>query len=167
VREIGRDLRVATLLRGSVRRSNDRVRIVIELVDARTGQQLWTETYDRAVSDIFAIQTEVSRSIAVAPKGERSHTETVRLEKTPARDLDAFNLYLKGRYHWSKRTADGVEKAIEYFEQAITQDPSYALAHAGLADSNAALAQHGMPPAVGHRPRRSAEPTRNRTRSWR
>jgi eukaryotic-like serine/threonine-protein kinase len=153
VPEIGRDLRVATLLGGSVRRSDDRVRIVIELVDARTGQQLWTETYDRAVQDIFAIQTEVSRSIAVALKGELSHAETVRLEKTPAKDLDAFNLYLKGRYHWNKRTADGVGKAIEYFEQAIKKDPSYAPAYAGLADSYTALAQYGISPADEVRPR--------------
>jgi serine/threonine protein kinase/tetratricopeptide (TPR) repeat protein len=159
VPEIGRELGVATLLEGSVRRAGDRVRIVSELVDARTSQQLWAETYDRDLRDIFAIQTEVSRSIAVALKGELSPAESARLE-APARDVDAFNLYLKGRYYWNERTPDGLKKAIDYFQQAIAKDPTYALAYAGLADSYNLLAQYGINPAEDVRPRAKEAATR-------
>jgi serine/threonine-protein kinase len=160
VAEIGRELGVATLLEGSVRRVGDRVRIVSELVDARTAQQLWAETYDRDLRDIFAIQTEVSRSIAVALKGELSPAEAARLEKTPVKDLDAFNLYLKGRYYWNKRTSEGLKQGIEYFKQAIGKDPSYALAYSGLADSYNLLAQYGISPAEEVRPRAKEAATR-------
>jgi serine/threonine-protein kinase len=153
VSQIARELGVATLLEGSVRRAGDRVRIVSELVDGKSAQQLWAETYDRDLKDIFAIQSEVSRRIAVALKGELSPAETARLRKTPPKDVDAFNLYLKGRYYWNKRTADDLQKGIGYFQQAIGRDPAYALAYAGLADSYSLLAQYGVDLTDEMRPR--------------
>jgi serine/threonine protein kinase/Tfp pilus assembly protein PilF len=152
VAEIGRELGVATLVEGSVRRAGDRVRIVSELVDARTGQQLWADTYDRELKDIFAIQTEVARRIAVALKGELSPADSARLEATPVANVEAFNLYLKGRYYWNQRSREGLMKAIEYFQQATTIDPEYALAFSGLADSYNLLAQYGFQPSDQVRP---------------
>src|SRR5215471_372282 len=152
VPEIGRELSVETLLEGSVRRVGKRVRIVSELVDTRTQQQLWGETYDRDLEDIFAIQTEVSRRIAEALKGELSPAEQARLESRPVANVDAYSLYLKGRHYWNQRSGEGISKAVDYFEQAIAKEPRYALAYAGLADSYALLGQYGVRPATEMRP---------------
>jgi eukaryotic-like serine/threonine-protein kinase len=153
VSDIGRELGVATLLVGSVRRAGGRLRIVSELVDARTGQQLWAETYDREIKDVFAIQTDVSRRIAEALKGELSPYERARIEAPGAANVDAFNLYLKGRYFWTRRTPDALRRAIGYFQEAIAKEPRYALAYAGLADSYNLLAQYGTAPPSGLRRR--------------
>ncbi len=144
VREIGKLLGVETVLEGSVRKSGDQLRITAQLVSARDGFHLWSETYDRELEDVFAIQDEIANSIAErvraallsdgpAPVGDqplvRRHTE----------DVTAYNLYLKGRYSWSKRTAGALKRGIRFFEQAIAIDPNYALAYAGLADSYSLL----------------------------
>src|SRR3989475_12994590 len=98
LREIAAKLQVATLLEGSVRRAGDRVRIVAQLIDAETDRHLWAETYDRQLTDVFAIQTDVALHIASALKAELSHDEKTRLYKEPTADLQAYQLYLQGRH---------------------------------------------------------------------
>src|SRR6058998_1963778 len=133
LREIRARLEVATLLEGSVRRAGDRVRIVAQLIDAESDRHLWAETYDRRLTDVFAIQTDVALQIAAALKAELSPDEKSRLHKEPTGDLLAYQLYLQGRHCYFRYTEEGSRKGIEYFEQAIAKDPDYALAYAALA----------------------------------
>ncbi len=140
LREIGATLQVATLLEGSVRRAGDRVRIVAQLIDAEVDRHLWAETYDRQLTDIFAIQTDVALQIASALEAELSPDERTRIRRKPTSDVRAYQLYLQGRYCYSRYTEESMRKGIEYFRQAIAVDPDYALAHTGVALAYAELA---------------------------
>jgi serine/threonine-protein kinase len=133
VREIAAQLNVATLLDGSVRRAAGRVRIVAHLIDAATDRHLWSETYDRELADIFAIQTDVALQIAGALEAELSPGEKNRMLRQPTSDLEAYELYLQGRQRLNQLTEEGMETAVDYFERAIEKDPDYALAYAMLA----------------------------------
>jgi serine/threonine protein kinase/Tfp pilus assembly protein PilF len=143
LKEIGARLEAATLLEGSVRRVGDRVRIVAQLIDAESDRHLWAETYDRQLTDVFAIQTDVALHIAAALKAELSPDEQSRLRKEPTGDLQAYQLYLQGRYCHLRYTEEGSRKGIAYFEQAIARDPEYALAYAALAMAYAELGETG------------------------
>jgi TolB-like protein/Flp pilus assembly protein TadD len=134
LKQIGEELGVAAILEGSVRRSGDRVRITAQLIDAQTDEHLWAQTFDRQLTDVFEIQSEVALKIAAALQAELAPAELDRIERVPTGNLDAYSLYLQGRYHLNKRSTDGFNNAIEYFQQAIAIDPEYALAHVGLAD---------------------------------
>ena len=132
-REIATQLNVATLLDGSVRRAGDRVRIVAHLVDAATDRHLWSETYDRELSDIFAIQTDVALQIAGALEAELSPREKNRLLRKPTDDVEAYQLYLRARHSLLELTENSFEAAKRLLEQAIALDPGYAMAYAMLA----------------------------------
>ncbi len=140
LRHIGAALDVETLLEGSVRRAGDRVRIVAQLVDAATERHLWAETYDRRLTDIFAIQTDVALQIAAALKAELSLGERTRLHREPTADLNAYRLYLQGRHSYTRYTEASIRKGIGYFAEAIAADPGYAMAHVGVALAYAELA---------------------------
>jgi serine/threonine protein kinase/Tfp pilus assembly protein PilF len=140
LREIGAALQVATLLEGSVRRAGNRVRIVAQLIDAEADQHLWAETYDRQLTDIFAIQTDVALQIASALEAELSPDERTRIRRKPTSDVHAYQLYLQGRHCYSRNTEESIRKGIEYFRQAIAVDPDYALAHTGVALAYAEIA---------------------------
>jgi TolB-like protein/Tfp pilus assembly protein PilF len=140
LKEIGAALDVGTLLDGSVRRAGDRVRIVAQLIDAATDRHLWAETYDRQLTDIFAIQTDVALQIATALKAELSLGERTRIHREPTADVHAYQLYLQGRHCYTRYTEESIQKGIDYFGKAIAADPDYALAHAGLALAYAELA---------------------------
>jgi TolB-like protein/Tfp pilus assembly protein PilF len=133
VGEIGGELGVKNILEGGVRRVGDRVRISAKLIDAATDANLWAETYDRELTDIFAIQTEVAERIAAALEATLTADERERIERPPTEDLEAYDLYLRGRYFWSQR-GEGIRRGLEYFRQALERDPDYARAHAGVAD---------------------------------
>ncbi|MFQ5704989.1 MAG: tetratricopeptide repeat protein [Gemmatimonadales bacterium] len=133
VKVIGTALGVGTILEGSVRRAGDRVRIVAQLIDAETDGHLWTETYDRDLTDVFAIQSDVAFRIADALEAELSADERARIGTEPTADLKAYNLYLQGRHCLLKYTPDGIRQGIEFLEQAIAADEHYARAHAALA----------------------------------
>jgi adenylate cyclase len=143
VRDIGRRLGVETVLEGSVRKSGDRLRITAQLVSAADGFHIWSETYDRELEDVFAIQDEIAGSISdrVRTALTATHPSSVDqpLIKHHTESLAAYKLYLKGRYSWSRRTAGALRRGIRFFEKAITVDPGYALAYAGLADSYSLL----------------------------
>ncbi|MGH7516885.1 MAG: protein kinase domain-containing protein [Gemmatimonadales bacterium] len=140
LQEIGATLQVATLVEGSVRRADDRVRIVAQLIDAETDRHLWTETLDRQLTDIFAIQSDVALQIASALKAELSPDERTRIRRKPTSDVHAYQFYLQGRHCYTRYTEEGFRKGIEYFRQAIAADPDYALAHVGVALAYAELA---------------------------
>jgi len=135
LREIGRELDVATILEGSVRRAGDRVRIVSQLVDVRTDEPIWAETYDREMKDIFAIQSDVAQNIAMALKARLSPEVKERIERKPTENLEAYDFYLKGREYYYRYRKQDNENAIELFKRALKLDPSYALAYAGLGDA--------------------------------
>lgn len=148
-REVGRHLDVAAVLDGSVRRSASRLRITAELVDTATGYQLWSERYDREAGDIFAIQEDISRSIAdvlrirlLGASGERS------LYRQPTSSLEAYHEYLKGRYHLNRRTRDSLRSGQQAFRRAIAADPDFARAYSGLADTYLLLERYGVLPAA-------------------
>jgi serine/threonine protein kinase/Tfp pilus assembly protein PilF len=141
IREIGRKLNVGTLLEGSIRKSGERLRITAQLVKVSDGYHLWSERFDRDLADVFAIQDEISLAIVDKLKVKLLGDEKERIIKRYTQNLEAYDLYLKGRYHWNRRTPEALKKAIIHFEQVIQKDPSYALAYAGLADCYSMLAQ--------------------------
>jgi len=146
LRDIGRELNVATILEGSVRRDNNYVRVVAQLLDAHNDEHLWSETYDKELTQIFAIQTAIAKSIADALKTTISPDDSMRLERKPTGSLEAYDLYLQGRYHWNRRIPDELKASITYFEQAIHKDSTYALAYAGLADAYTLLGNFSVLP---------------------
>jgi serine/threonine protein kinase/Tfp pilus assembly protein PilF len=143
LREIGATLEATTLLEGSVRRVADRVRIVAQLIDVETDQHLWADTYDRQLTDIFVIQTDVALRIAGALRAELSVDERIRIRKEPTSDLEAYQLYLQGRHCYIRYTEEGLRRGIEYFERAVAKDPNYAMAYVGLALAYAELGETG------------------------
>jgi len=163
LKEIATTLGATTLLDGSVRRIGDRVRIVAQLIDAETDQHLWAETYDRQITDIFAIQTDVALHIAAALKAELSRDEQTRLRKEPTKDLKAYQLYLQGRQSFIKFSSESLTRAIEYFNRAIARDPHFALASANMASAYIELVEHGaMAPDVAYQ--RAADAAENALR---
>jgi len=135
IKVIGKELGVATVMEGSVRRENNSIRVNAQLINVEDGFDLWAETYDRELINVFDIQSDVAENIARALKAKLSPEEIEGIEKKRTENLEAYSLYLKGRWLWNKRTEEDLNKAIEYFEQAIEKDPNYSLAYAGLADS--------------------------------
>jgi TolB-like protein/tetratricopeptide (TPR) repeat protein/tRNA A-37 threonylcarbamoyl transferase component Bud32 len=147
LRQIGAALGATTILEGSVRRAGNRVRIVGQLIDVESDQHLWTETYDRQLTDIFAIQSDVAVQIAAALRAELTRDERTRIGKEPTANLDAHQLYLKGRHRYIRYNAAGVRESIESFERAIAADASYAMPYVGLALAYSELAETGAMPA--------------------
>lgn len=139
--EIAKELGVSAVLEGSVRRSGNRVRIVSQLIDTKADKNLWAETYDRELKDIFAIQTEVATQIAEALKARLTSDEKELIEKKSTNSIDAYTYYLKAREYYNLYTNDNNEKAIDLFSKAIRIDPAYALAYAGVADAYAQRVQ--------------------------
>ncbi len=133
LREIGADLGVASVLEGSVRRAANRVRITAQLVDVNSDNHLWAETYDRDLTDIFDIQSNVAEKIAVALRARLQPTEQARIGKRPTDDLEAYSLFLRGIYHFNRFTVDAALRAVQNFEAALERDPGFALAYVGLA----------------------------------
>ena len=134
IRTVGRQLNVATVLEGSVQRSGGRLRITAQLSSVADGYHVWSETYDRRLADIFAVQDEISRAIVAALEVRVAGHPGGRLVQSSTQDLEAYNLYLQGRFHLNKWRPESARKGIEYFAQAIAKDPGYAPAYTGMAD---------------------------------
>jgi len=160
IREIAAQLQVATILEGSVRRAGDRVRIVAQLIDATTDQHLWAETYDRDLTDIFAIQMDVALNIAAALRAELSPDETARIGREPTNDLRAYQLYLQGRRSFSTFSESGLRHAVTHFEAAVARDPRYAMACVGMALALTELGESGAIAPEQAYPRARAAVTR-------
>jgi tetratricopeptide (TPR) repeat protein len=144
--DIGRELGVGTLLEGSVRKAGNRVRITIQLLDAREDKHIWAQSYDRELQDIFAVQSDVATNVADALKVKLLDREAAQIRKKPTENTEAYMLYLKGRDYWNKRNEAPVRKAMEYFQLALDADPDFALALVGLADSWSILQTWGYTP---------------------
>jgi len=152
--EIAKQLGVMNILEGSVQKANDQVRVNVQLINALTYTHLWADAYDRRFTDIFAVESEIAKSIADALQATLTGSEKSSIAKAPTANPEAYELYLKGRFFWKKRSGADLRKAIEYFNQAIAKDPNYALAYAGLADAylllpnyGSASTQESLPPA--------------------
>src|ERR1043166_3670610 len=132
--QIAQQLGVAHLVEGSVQKVNDQVRINVQLIKAANEAHLWAEVYDRKLTDIFAVESEIAKTIADTLQAKLTGSEQRVIAARPTESLEAHELYLKGRHFWNRRTETDLKKAVEYFQQAIEKDRSYALAYAGLAD---------------------------------
>lgn len=139
--EIARRLRVAHIVEGSVRRLGNRVRVTAQLVDLRNGFQLWSERYDREIADVFELQDEIARAIA-----SRLKVTDLAATRRPTANMEAYELYLQGRYHLIQRSPTSLHTAVHYLERCIALDPDYALAHAGLVDCYGVLSFRGSLP---------------------
>jgi TolB-like protein/Flp pilus assembly protein TadD len=155
--DIAKQLGVANILEGSVQRAGDQVRVNVQLINALTNAHIWAEIYDRKLTDIFAVESEISKTIAETLQAKITGSEKNSIAKAPTTNPEAYELYLKGRFFAEKRTGEDMRKSIEYFNQAIAKDPSYALAYTGLADSYVLLASYAdVSPKESLPPARSA-----------
>jgi TolB-like protein/Tfp pilus assembly protein PilF len=152
--QIAKQLGVANILEGSVQKASDQVRVNVQLINALTDAHLWGDTYDRKLTDIFAVESEIAKTIAETLQAKITGSEKNSIAKAPTANPEAYELYLKGRFFWNKRTGEDLHKAIGYFEQAIAKDPNYALAYVGSADSYLLLSSYSnispresLPPA--------------------
>ncbi len=144
--KLGRELHVGAVLTGRVRQMQDSLNVQVDLIDTATGAQLWGADYDRRMSDVIAVKQAIAREIIEKLKLKLSGDEQHRLVRHDTMNAEAYQSYLRGRYFWNKRTPDGLNHALEQFQQAITRDPNFALGYVGLADSYLLLQQYvGVP----------------------
>jgi TolB-like protein/Tfp pilus assembly protein PilF len=137
--QVASELSVQAVLNGRVTQRGDQLTLSLELVDARTGDQIWGEQYNRKTSDLVSLQSEIARDVSNKLRMKLSGTDEQKLTKKYTANPEAYQLYLKGRFYWNQRTGEALKKSIEYFNQAVEKDPSYALAYAGLADAYSLL----------------------------
>lgn len=142
--QIGRELSVGSVLEGSVRKAGNRVRITVELVDTGSDRHIWSQSYERDLTDVFAIQGDIAQQVAESLKIRLLSEDRQSLEKKATKDAGAYTLYLKGRFFWNERYEDEVRKAIGYFSQAVKVDPTFALAYSGLADCYLVLSDYAF-----------------------
>ena len=154
--EVGRELKVRAVLMGRVRQIGNMLTIQADLVDATTGAQLWGEEYNRRITDLLAVKQEIAREIVEKLRLRLTGQEQQQLTRHDTTNPEAYQFYLRGRYHWNKRTADGLKKAIEQFQQATALDPGFSLGYAGLADCYLLLEQYAGTPASENLPHAKA-----------
>src|SRR5437870_11208211 len=154
LRQVASELGVANILEGSVQKANGQVHVNVQLINALTDTHLWADIYDRKLVDVFGVESEIAKTIAEALQAKLTGSEKSSIAKAPTANPEAYELYLKGRFFWNKRTGEDLHKAIGYFEQAIAKDPDYALAYVGSADSYLLLSSYSnispresLPPA--------------------
>jgi serine/threonine protein kinase/Tfp pilus assembly protein PilF len=143
---VGKQLGVAYILEGSVQKRTDTARVNVQLIKAATSSHVWADTFDRKLTDLFAVETEIAKTVADTLQAKLTGSEERAIAAKPTENPEAHELYLKARFFWSKRTSLDLKTAIQYFNQAIDKDPSYALAYAGLADAYALLTAYGAAP---------------------
>src|SRR5437879_2805784 len=134
--QIAKQLGVAHIVEGSVQKASDQVRVNVQLINAITDAHLWADTYDRKLTDIFAVESEIAKTIAETLQAKITGSEKNSIAKAPTANPEAYEAYLTGRFFWNKRTGADLRKEIDYFNQALAKDPNYALAYVGLADSS-------------------------------
>ena len=141
--EIAKQLGVANILEGSVQKAVDQVRVNVQLINAQTDSHLWAETYDRRLTDIFGVESEIAETIADTLQAKLTGSEKKQMSKKTTQNPEAYELYLRGRFFWNKRTSADMKTALSYFEQAASVDPKYAVAYAGMADCYLLLPLYG------------------------
>jgi TolB-like protein/Tfp pilus assembly protein PilF/class 3 adenylate cyclase len=135
LREIAKELGVANIVEGSVQKAADQVRVNVQLINALNDAHLWADIYDRKLTDIFAVESEIAKAIADTLQAKLTGSEKQLIAAQPTSDTNAYELYLKGRLLWGKRGGENIRQAIAFYEQAIARDPNYALAYSGLAEA--------------------------------
>jgi eukaryotic-like serine/threonine-protein kinase len=133
--QVANELSVQAVMNGRVQQRGDQVILNVELVDGATGNQLWGDQYARKLADLIELQSEIARDVSGKLRAKLTGAEQQKVTKNYTENTEAYQLYLRGRHHWNKRTADNIQKSIGYFQQAIDKDPTYALAYAGLAEA--------------------------------
>jgi len=144
--EIGNELKVGTVLEGSIRKAGNKIRVTAQLIDSTNDDHLWADRYDRELSDIFAVQDEIAKNVTSALRSKLVSTKIPQTKHTS--DMVAYNLYLQGRYFWNKRSKESVKKALELFQQALARDPEFAQPYSGIADCYSIMADRGDIPAA-------------------
>ena len=132
---IGKELNVQAILNGRVIQRSDQLDLNVELVDAATENVLWSHQYNRKQSDLVALQSEIARDVSGKLKSQLSSAEVAKVEKNYTSNTEAYQLYLKGKFYWNKRTGESLKQAVDFYQQAIEKDPSFALAYSGLAET--------------------------------
>jgi serine/threonine-protein kinase len=132
--QVAKDLSVQAILNGRLSQRGDQVILSVELVNARTGNEIWGEQYNRTMTDLLSLQSEISRDVSSQLKSRLTGAEEQKIAKNYTANAEAYQLYLRGRYHWNKRTPADIKKSVEYFQQAINKDPTYGLSYAALAE---------------------------------
>jgi adenylate cyclase len=156
LREIGEKLGVATVVEGSIRRVGNRVRIVAQLVDAVTDELIWAETYDRDLTDIFGIQSDVALKIATALRAQLSNDERARVAQRPTQNFEAYEFYIRGRNSYYRFTDEGFRRSLVDYDAAVARDPSFALAWASIAATYTEICSSGFPGSLPEDTIRSA-----------
>jgi TolB-like protein/Flp pilus assembly protein TadD len=144
LREIAKQLGVMHILEGSVQKATDQVRVNVQLINAMTDAHLWADTYDRKLTDIFAVESEIAKTIADTLQAKLSGSERSAMSKKPTDNPEAYELYLKGRFFWNKRTSVDLPRSVEFYKEAIAKDPNYALAYAAIADCYVLYPDYGV-----------------------
>jgi TolB-like protein/Flp pilus assembly protein TadD/class 3 adenylate cyclase len=160
LREIAKQLGVANILEGSVQKTADQVRVNVQLINALSDAHLWADIYDRKLSDIFTVETEVATKIADTLQAKLSGSEHRAIAARPTENMEAHELYLRGRYFGGKRTTDNLERAINYYNQALAKDPKYAIAYAGIANCYVLLQEYSKLTAAEAFPKAQAAAAR-------
>ena len=143
MKQVGKELGVGAILEGSVRKSGNRVRIAAQLIEVEADRYVWSQSYDRDLTDVFGVQGEIAEQVAQGLKVQLLVKEKVKLETKATGSPEAYNLYLKGRFYLNERTEEGTRKAAKYFEAALQADPNFAKAYSGLADCHLIFADYG------------------------
>jgi TolB-like protein/Tfp pilus assembly protein PilF len=154
--QIANDLKVQAILNGRVIQRGDNLMLNLEMVDVQTGDQIWGERYDRKMTDLVTLQSDIARDVSTKLRARLSRADETKVAKTYTANPEAYQLYLQGRYFWNKRTEADIRKSIDYFQKAIDKDPTYALAYAGLADAYTTLPSYTNDTGLDSYPRARA-----------
>lgn len=153
---LGSELSVQAILNGRVAQRGDQLTLSLELVDVATENAIWSQQYTRRQSDLVSLQSEVARDVSGKLKAKLSGAEVTKVEKTYTVDPEAYQLYLKGRFQWNRRTGESLKEAVDFFDQAIAKDPNYALAYSGLAESYVLFANYSVTSPLDSMPKAKA-----------
>jgi len=153
---IGKELNVQAILNGRVSQRGDQLTLSLELIDAQTENVIWGEQYNRSQSDLVTLQSEIARDVSSKLKSKLSGAEVAKVEKNYTANTEAYQLYLKGKFYWNKRTGESLKQAAEFYRQAIEKDPNYALAYSGLAETYVLFSSYDVAPADDSMPQAKA-----------
>jgi TolB-like protein len=154
--QVAKDLAVQAVLNGRVQQRGEQMILYVELVDARTGNQIWGEQYTRKLTDLVQLQSEIASDVSGKLRAKLTGEEQQRVAKNSTEDTEAYQLYLRGRYHWNKRKPDDIRKSVTYFQQAIDKDPTYGQAYAALAEAYILIPNYRLAPSEEFYPKARA-----------
>src|SRR4030095_16116171 len=153
---IGKELNVQTILNGRVVQRGEDLSLFVELIDVALDKVVWSQRYDRKQNDIVTLQTDVARDVSNRLKPKMSGADEAKVMKTYTANPEAYQLYLKGKFYWNKRTGESLKQAADFYQQAIEKDPNYALAYSGLAETYVLFSSYDVAPAIDSMPQAKA-----------